>query len=326
MTAEHGLQAAYVRGARGRRMRPVLIAGQPRRRRGCRRGPTASLPQARSSWSTAARRCSASRCRRRRSNGRRALTATALARRRSPIRGSIRRSTGCSTRSRRRRRRAAGARRWSATNCCCSPSSASGSTSRRCAVSGAQRRPGRGQPEIGPGGQRRRGRALCRQAAAAAALRPRGRARPSWPDIARRAGADRPFPDARRADRPRRAGARRSARAAGRAPAPGRRADLADCLRGARSPSVSIVTGRHARHAVPECRDDRATSRCASRSAISPSSPTRRPSRWFWSYHVRIENGVEARGPIAVAQLADRRRARHASTRCTAKAWSAKCR
>lgn len=27
MTAEHGLQAAYVRGARGRRMRPVIIAG-----------------------------------------------------------------------------------------------------------------------------------------------------------------------------------------------------------------------------------------------------------------------------------------------------------
>lgn len=27
MTSEHGLQAAYVRGARGRRMRPVLIAG-----------------------------------------------------------------------------------------------------------------------------------------------------------------------------------------------------------------------------------------------------------------------------------------------------------
>jgi DNA repair protein RecO (recombination protein O) len=27
MTADHGLQAAYVRGARGRRMRPVLIAG-----------------------------------------------------------------------------------------------------------------------------------------------------------------------------------------------------------------------------------------------------------------------------------------------------------
>src|SRR5215210_719083 len=27
MTAEHGLQAAYVRGARGRRMRPVLISG-----------------------------------------------------------------------------------------------------------------------------------------------------------------------------------------------------------------------------------------------------------------------------------------------------------
>src|SRR5438445_11099224 len=27
MTPEHGLQAAYVRGARGRRMRPVLMAG-----------------------------------------------------------------------------------------------------------------------------------------------------------------------------------------------------------------------------------------------------------------------------------------------------------
>src|SRR2546423_12705056 len=27
MTPEHGLQAAYVRGARGRRIRPVLIAG-----------------------------------------------------------------------------------------------------------------------------------------------------------------------------------------------------------------------------------------------------------------------------------------------------------
>ena len=27
MTPDHGLQAAYVRGARGRRMRPVLMAG-----------------------------------------------------------------------------------------------------------------------------------------------------------------------------------------------------------------------------------------------------------------------------------------------------------
>ena len=27
MTPDHGLQAAYVRGARGRRLRPVLIAG-----------------------------------------------------------------------------------------------------------------------------------------------------------------------------------------------------------------------------------------------------------------------------------------------------------
>ena len=46
----------------------------------------------------------------------------------------------------------------------------------RCAVSGVERRPGRGQPQIGPRGQRRRGRALCRQAAAAARLRPRRRA------------------------------------------------------------------------------------------------------------------------------------------------------
>ena len=58
------------------------------------------------------------------------------------------------------------------------------------------RRSGRGQPALGPCGQRRRGRALCRQAAAAAALRPRRRAGEL---VRHRAGArsDRPLPDAR---------------------------------------------------------------------------------------------------------------------------------
>ena len=96
-----------------------------------------------------------------------------FARRRSPIRGSIRRSTGCSPRSRPRRRRAAGARRWFATNCCCSPSSASASTST------AARCPARNDdlvavsPRSGRAVSAGRGRALCRQAAAPAALRSR---------------------------------------------------------------------------------------------------------------------------------------------------------
>ena len=45
----------------------------------------------------------------------------------------------------------------------------------RCAVSGAQRQSRRGQPQVRAGGQRRRSRALCRQAACLAAFRPRGR-------------------------------------------------------------------------------------------------------------------------------------------------------
>jgi DNA repair protein RecO (recombination protein O) len=45
MTAEHGLQAAYVRGARGRRMRPVLIAGNVVQARLSARTDT-QLPQA----------------------------------------------------------------------------------------------------------------------------------------------------------------------------------------------------------------------------------------------------------------------------------------
>ena len=45
MTPEHGLQAAYVRGARGRRMRPVLIAGNVVQARFSARTET-QLPQA----------------------------------------------------------------------------------------------------------------------------------------------------------------------------------------------------------------------------------------------------------------------------------------
>ena len=45
MTPEHGLQAAYVRGARGRRMRPVLIAGNVVQARLSARTDT-QLPQA----------------------------------------------------------------------------------------------------------------------------------------------------------------------------------------------------------------------------------------------------------------------------------------
>ena len=48
--------------------------------------------------------------------------------------------------------------------------------------------------------------------------------------------------------------------------------------------------------------------------------------RWFWSYHVRIENGSERRGAVAVAQLDHRRRPRDACTKSSARASSAKCR
>ena len=46
-----------------------------------------------------------------------------------------------------------------------------------------QRRARRGEPQIGPSGQRRRSRALCRKAAAAAAVHPRGRSG-SWEEMA----------------------------------------------------------------------------------------------------------------------------------------------
>ena len=56
MTPEHGLQAAYVRGARGRRMRPVLLAGNVVEASLAAR-TEGQLARPRSSWSTAARRC-----------------------------------------------------------------------------------------------------------------------------------------------------------------------------------------------------------------------------------------------------------------------------
>ena len=49
-------------------------------------------------------------------------------------------------------------------------------------------------------------------------------------------------------------------------------------------------------------------------------------NRWFWSYHVRIENGSDGRGPAAVAELDRSSMAAGPSTKWSAKAWSAKCR
>ena len=71
----------------------------------------------------------------------------------------------------------------------------------QCAVTGTHRRPGRGQPQVRPGGQRGGGGALRRQASAAAALRPRRRRSglERYPPGSR---SHRPFPGARRADRP----------------------------------------------------------------------------------------------------------------------------
>ena len=83
-----------------RRAGPADAAGADRRaiwsRRGCRRGPRRSCPRRRSSWSTAARRLLSEPLPAAAIDWATALTATALARRRSPIRGCIRRSTACS--------------------------------------------------------------------------------------------------------------------------------------------------------------------------------------------------------------------------------------
>ena len=97
-------------------------------RRSIARAATSSSPRSLSSCCTAARGCSPSRCRPRRSSGRR----------RSPpprcprgcrCRASTPRSTACWARSRRRRPRGAGRARWCATNCCCCRNWASGSIS-----------------------------------------------------------------------------------------------------------------------------------------------------------------------------------------------------
>ena len=49
-------------------------------------------------------------------------------------------------------------------------------------------------------------------------------------------------------------------------------------------------------------------------------------NRWFWSYHVRIENGSDRAVQLLSRSWTIIRRPRHASTKCMAKAWSAKCR
>ena len=128
MTPEHGLQAAYVRGARGRRMRPVLVAGNvveaslSARTEGQLAQATVELVHSRAPLLGEPLARGGDRL------GVRADRDRACPRA-SLIRGSTTRSTDCSARSRRRRRRAGGGRRWCATNCCCWPSWASGSTS-----------------------------------------------------------------------------------------------------------------------------------------------------------------------------------------------------
>ena len=115
----------------------------------------------------------------------------------------------------------------------------------RCAVTGAQRRSRRGQPEIGPGGQRRGGRTLCRQAAAAAAVRARGRHARHGAEIAQGPRPHRPFPDARPDDRP----------ARGRSPKRARGSSNG-CAAPVVSPRLVRRDHRRARHAVPQRRGD----------------------------------------------------------------------
>ena len=218
MTPEHGLQAAYVRGARGRRMRPVLIAGnvvqaQLSARTDTQlpqatlelvhsRAPLLSepLPAAAIEWATV-------------------LTATVLPGRpalSATVRGA---RSACSTPSRRRRRRSAGGRRWSASNFCCSPSSASASTST------AARSPA---PTISssPSVRNRAARSARRRPSlmqASCLPLPRFRARRRYRFLGgnrARARPHGPFPDPR-PDHRTVAADRRSAFAAGRTAAPG---------------------------------------------------------------------------------------------------------
>ena len=159
-----------------------------------------------------------------------ALTATALARGRSPIRGCIRRSTACSPRSRQRPRRSG----WGAAlvryELLLLAELGFGLDLERCAVSGANDDLVAVSPRSGRAVSAAEAEPYAGKLLAASAIRARRRAA-DWVDIARRAGADGPFPDARRPDRP--VGRPcRSAVAAGRAAAPGRRRSTSRCLRG----------------------------------------------------------------------------------------------
>ena len=134
-TPDDGLIAAYVRGARSRRMRPVLIAGNlvhaQLRSRTEAQLPQATIELAHSRAAVLAEPLPAAAI-----EWAAALVATALPER-QPYPRSTRRSPASSTPSKRRHRPRAGRRRWSASNCCCSASSASASTSIHASVSGA---------------------------------------------------------------------------------------------------------------------------------------------------------------------------------------------
>ena len=296
MTPGAGAVAAYVRGARGRRMRPVLMAGnvvqaQLSARTETQlpqatvelvhsRGPLLSepLPAAAIEWATV-------------------LTATALPEGQPYPRLYRGARRACSTRSRRR----PSASGWGAAlvryELLLLAELGFGLDLDRCAVTGSNDDLVAVSPQVGPRRQRRRGRALCRQAAAAAAVRSRRRARVLARD---RAGPrpHRPFPDARCADRsrPRRSPKRATGSSTG-------------CAAPVVSPRLGAVTIDALAMLFPNVAVTRGI---AVRVAVSFLAEQSDPStnRWFWSYHVRIENGSRSRGPAALAQLDDRRRAR----------------
>ena len=178
------------------------------------RATKASCRKQRSSWRTAAPPCSASRCRRPRSNGRPRWSPRPC-RSSSLIRACTRRSADCSMRSRRRRRRKGGAPSLVRFELLLLSELGFGLDLESCAVTDATEK----LVAVSP----RSGRAVSAAAAEPyqgkllplPRIHPRGRAG-GLGGHHRRAGAVRPFPAARRP--PRRQGfARRPARKAGRA-------------------------------------------------------------------------------------------------------------
>ena len=129
MTPEHGLQAAYVRGARGRRMRPVLIAGNVVQAQLVGANRNAACRRRRWSWSTAAAPLLSEPLPAAAIEWATVLTATVLPEGQpyprlyealEALLDAIEAAPSAQS---------AGERRWSATSSCCWPSSASGSTS-----------------------------------------------------------------------------------------------------------------------------------------------------------------------------------------------------